>query len=682
MAMQIPESWLRSWINPPLGSDALAELFTMAGLEVEAIDSIDHHLTVLVNDSKKDKRLTFKITPNRGDCLSIKGLGREISALTGQPYQAPSILPIPNKHANVFPVYIEARNACGRYIGRIVKRVNLQEGHIPDWMKYRLLCCGLPFTSTIVDIGNYVMLELGQPLHLFDATKIKGSIYLRMAKPNESLYCLNDKIVQLDQDMLVVADDKEILALAGVIGGMTSRVTVSTQDIFLESAFFDQLVVADKARQLGIFSEAAYRFERGVDSALQCEAIERVTALIIDIFGGHAGPIIEKNGDLRVYEPITLRCQRVTQLLGITMSYSAIADILARLGLHFVQDKEVFRVDVPSFRTDLKIEEDLIEEIARLYGYDNIPAITTSSSFYMPARPNNEQEPKILRRLLISRGYQEAISYVFVKESLEKHFSLNEKPILILNPIDSQANIMRSTLLGSLVVLLAENISRQHLRVRLFEIANIFSQKNQQQEKLALLAWGYRYPEQWGCLSETVDFYDVKSDIEALMVPKNVQFIPAKHPAMHHSRCANIVLSGHIIGVLGELSPQLVKYYKLPSAPILGEIDFRVLCTQVLPVASIPSKFPLVKRDLALVIDKACSSKTVLDAMQISAPDIVQSIQLFDIYSGTGIKPDKKSIAYRIYLQAADRTLLEEDIKWAMAILLEAAQKKGASLRD
>jgi len=680
--MQIPESWLRSWINPPLESEELAELLTMAGLEVEAIDSVDCNLMALVKDLKKDKRLTFKITPNRGDCLSIKGLGREIAALIDQPYQAPLILPTPNKHTQVFPVHIEARNACGRYVGRLIKRVNLRDGRIFDWMKYRLACCGLPFTSTIVDIGNYVMLELGQPLHLFDAAKIRGSIHLRMANPGESLHCLNDQIVQLDSDMLVVADDKAILALAGVIGGMASRVTAATQDIFLESAFFNQLTVTDKAQQLGIFSEAAYRFERGVDSTLQYEAIERATALIIDIFGGHAGPIIEEKGGILAYEPIVLRCQKVDRLLGITINHSAIAAILSRLGLRFVADNEVFKVEVPSFRTDIRIEEDLIEEIARLYGYDNIPAIPTPSTFYMPVRFKSEQEPKILSRLLTVRGYQETISYAFTKESLEKNFSLNVNPIRILNPIDSQADMMRSTLLGSLVALLVENISRQHLRVRLFEIANVFSQTNQQQKKLALLAWGYRYPEQWGCLSEIVDFYDVKSDIEALMVPKNAQFIPAKHPAMHHSRCANIVFNNQVIGVLGELSPHLVKYYKLSSAPIVSEIDFRVLCTQALPVTSICSKFPPVKRDLALVIDRACSSQTLLDAMQSNAPDIVQSIQLFDVYSGQGIPLNKKSIAYHIYLQATDRTLLDKDINRAMAILLKAAEQQGASLRS
>ncbi|QQS16355.1 MAG: phenylalanine--tRNA ligase subunit beta [Neisseriales bacterium] len=672
--MQILESWLRHWVDPPLSIEDLAELLTVSGIEVEAI----------YPSGKTDHIFLFKITPNRGDCLSIKGLAREVSALTNTPWHPSCVIPATITYHRAPAVHIHEPSACCFYTGRLIRHIDLINGCVPQLITDRLVASGLVPTSTVVDIANYVMLELGQPLHIFDAKKIDGAIQVRMAKMGEVLHCLNDQLITLDATMLVIADDKKPLSLAGIMGSMESALTSTTQDLFLESAYFQPNVVANKARSLGIVSEAAYRFERGIDSTAQQEALERVTQLIVESFGGQVGSIVQKQGDSLCDQFIDLHTKRVEQLLGIHIPDEKIATILARLMLNFTRQTGHFTVSKPSFRNDLMIEEDLVEEIARLYGYDNIPALSPSAPLHVVLQPKAVVQSRFLRQVLVARGYQEVIHYPFVSEALEKNFSFQTSLVRLLNPIDSQATMMRSTLLGTLVERLIYYMDRQHTRVRCFEIANIFSGINQQAEQKAyigLLAWGARYPEQWGYAESRVDFYDVKADIEALFAPRKAEFEPIEHLALHQGRAANILLDRQVIGVIGELSPQLTQQYHLLSAPILSEFSIEVLYEQCLASYRTTSKFPMVKRDLALIVDKTCSAKQLYDALYCHAPHIVKSIELFDVYSGSGIPLGKKSMAYHVLLQAMDKTLVDDEINAAMDQLLDAVSTIGATLR-
>lgn len=631
-----------------------------------------------------DSLFTLKITPNRADCLSIRGIAREVAALTGSPLAAWDIAAVAPQTDSKLAVTIADNAPCGRYVGRVVKNVNAAAA-TPDWMKRRLERAGLRSISAIVDITNYILLEQGQPMHAFDLGKINGGITVRMAADGEKLVCLNEKEVALTPDLMVIADDQQPLAIAGIMGGLESGVTTASRDIFLESAFFQPEAIAGKARALGFGSDSSYRYERGVDFALQTEAIERATALVLDICGGEAGPLTETVGQLPQRGSVTVRTARVAKVLGVALGAEQIAAIFTRLGLAFEQNDAGFVVSAPSFRFDIAIEEDLIEEIARVYGYDNIPAEAPLAAQTMLPQPEGLRVRSDVRRLLAGRDFQEIVSYAFVEEKWERDFAGNADAIRLLNPIASQMSVMRSTLIGGLVDTLAANLNRKHSRVRVFEIARVFRKQAdgsvQQPEVIAGLAHGSRVDEQWGNKAERVDFYDIKADVEALLAPRVAAFRKAAHPAFHPGRCAEVLLDGEVVGVLGELHPQWVQAYGLGNAPVLFELAVEAVEQVGRVQLAAVSKFQPVRRDLALVVDEAVEAASVQAAMQAAASEVVRELALFDVYRGKGVDEGKKSLAFRIILQAADRTLVDEEVEQAVAAMLAAAQTAGAVLR-
>ncbi|WP_440029026.1 phenylalanine--tRNA ligase subunit beta [Chromobacterium amazonense] len=630
-----------------------------------------------------DQLFTLKITPNRADGLSIRGVAREVAALTGAELQPVAIEPVAPSIDDTRPVKIEAREACGRYLGRVVKGVNAAAA-TPAWMRQRLERSGLRSISAIVDITNYVLLEQGQPMHAFDLAKIDGGITVRQARAGESLLCLNEKTVELQDKHLVIADDAKVLALGGIMGGELSGVTTASADIFLESAFFAPKAIAGRARELGFGSDSSFRYERGVDFQLQREAIERATRLVLDICGGAAGPVVEEVAELPRRQAVQLRVARVAKVLGVALSSQEIAEILGRLGLEFSLADEVFTVQAPSFRFDIEIEEDLIEEVARVYGYNRIPDDAPRSSMRMLRQPEELRPVDQLRHLLAARDYQEVVSYAFVDERWERDFAGNDKAIRLQNPIASQMSVMRSTLIGGLVDVLVGNINRKQPRVRVFEAARVFLRSEQgfeQPEKVAGLAWGPRLPEQWGAKAERVDFFDVKADVEALLHPAAAEYRKASHPAFHPGRCAEVRVDGETVGVIGELHPQWVQAYDLPSAPVLFELNLAIVTARSRIKAQPVSKFQPVRRDLALLVDEQVSAAALLAAFQAKRADIVTEIALFDVYRGKGVAEGKKSLAFSVLMQDNSRTLTDEDVEPAMQALLQAALELGAQLR-
>jgi phenylalanyl-tRNA synthetase beta chain len=631
-----------------------------------------------------DKLLTLKLTPNRSDCLSITGIAREVSALTATPHQAPVIATAPITHKEQKTVRVNDAADCPRYTGRIVHNVNAAAA-TPDWMKQRLERSGLRSISAIVDITNYVLLELGQPMHAFDLAKLKGDIVVRMANAGEQIELLNQQTIKIEPDFLVISDDSGALALAGIMGGVTSSVTPETTDIFLESAFFNPAVIVGKARRLGFSSDSSYRFERGVDFAATELAMERATQLVMEICGGSAGPITEVLSELPLRFPVALRLQRLQRVLGIAFEAADIANLLQRLGMPFKQDQDTFTVTPPSWRFDISLEEDLIEEIARLHGYDNILPQAPEASMQMLPAVESRRSENAIRQFMANRDYQEAITYSFVEESWERDLAGNGSPIKLRNPIASNMSVMRSTPLGGLLDALTYNLNRKQSRVRLFEIGACFAADGAsytQQNKLAGLCYGDAEPEQWGSASRSIDFFDVKADIEAL-TGNTVTFSASQHPALHPGQCAQIMLQGRPIGVLGSLHPRLQQQYDLPRSTVLFEMDLEALLAVRMPQFTEVPKFPPIRRDLALVVDESVTVQAMLDAMKSVADNVVSEVALFDVYRGKGIDQGKKSLAFLVLMQDTQKTLTDEDADTAITKMVAVLmQQFGAVLRS
>lgn len=629
-----------------------------------------------------DRLFTLKLTPNRADCLSIRGIAREVAALTKSPLQTVATPSLAASITDTRPVALDAAQACPRYTGRIVRNIN-QAAATPDWMRQRLERSGVRPISAIVDITNYVLLELGQPMHAFDNDKLNGSIHARMAHAGEKLTLLNEKEISLDSDMLVIADDSRALALAGIMGGLDSSIGDSTRHIFLESAFFAPNVIAGKARRIGFGSDSSHRFERGVDFGNCVNALERATQLVLDICGGEAGPIIEAQAELPARPAVTLRVSRVAKVLGVALSADTILDLLRGLGLSCEHNDDQITVTPPSYRFDIEIEEDLIEEIARLFGYDNVPVQPSATRLFMLPQPGNSRSKRSLRQVMVSRDYQEAVSYAFVEEKWEADFANNTTPVRLINPIASQMSVMRSNLFGGLINALQHNQNRKHDRVRLFEIGRVFNSTaaDDQPEKIAALAWGGRFAEQWGASKEQVDFFDIKADVEALIAPRSARFQRANHPALHPGRSAEVVLDDKVIGVVGELHPKWVQAYDLGHAPVLFELDSAALLAIETISAKAVSKQQPVRRDLALLADESLPVATLLDAFAKLKNPLVTDIQLFDVYRGKGVAEGRKSLAFKVLLQDTHKTLTESDVDAAIASIISQAETCGAILR-
>jgi phenylalanyl-tRNA synthetase beta chain len=641
--------------------------------------------------SLDDTLFTIKLTPNRADCLSLTGIAREVSALTASPLTLPSCEPVAASHADVRAIVLDAPEACPRYTGRIIRGVDAK-APTPEWMKQRLARSGIRSISALVDVTNYVMLELGQPLHAFDNAKLNGAIHVRLPNAGEQVLLLNGQTITPAADTLLIADETRALALAGVMGGEDSGITLDTTDLFLESAFFAPDAIAGRARAYGFSSDASYRFERGVDFALAGQAMERATRLILDICGGSAGPVQEALAadKLPARAPIRLRAARVRRVLGIALTADCVAEMFERLNLSVARDGEDFVVTPPSYRFDLEIEEDLIEEIARLHGYDNIPSVAPRGQISMLPRREDKRDTMFVRHLVAGREYQEVINFAFVEEAWEKDFCGNLDPVRLANPIASQMSVMRSSLIGGLVANVVTNRKRQTNRVRVFEIGRCFARDSagkpvdgfHQPVRIAALAAGFARPEQWAEASRNVDFFDVKADLEALLFPRVAEFERAAHPALHPGRSARVLLDGRAIGFIGELHPVWVQRYELGTAPVLFEIELDALLDTVTPAYREVSRFPAVTRDLALVVDQKAAAAVLLKGLLDVAPAIVQRIELFDQYQGKGVEPNRKSLAFRVVMQETQRTLEDAEVDAAMtALTRHAEQNLDAKLR-
>ncbi|ESH90734.1 phenylalanyl-tRNA synthetase subunit beta [Cupriavidus sp. HPC(L)] len=653
-----------------------------------------------------DQVFVIKLTPNKADCLSIHGVAREVAALTGAPLTLPAMEPVAVTIDDRLPVKISAPDLCGRFSGRVIRGVNARAA-TPAWMVQRLERAGQRSISALVDISNYVMLELGRPSHVFDLDKIHGGLDVRWGRKGEQLKLLNGNTVEVDETVGVIADDKEIESLAGIMGGDSTAVTLDTTNIYLEAAFWWPQAIQGRARRYNFSTDAAHRFERGVDYATTVEHIERITALILQICGGQAGPVDDQAVNLPQRPPVRLRVARAERVLGIALNPADIADVFQRLGLPFGQNEgaegTVFEVTPPSYRFDLEIEEDLIEEVARIYGFERIPARPPVAESEMRPTGEARRSSHAVRHAVAARDYHEVINFAFVEEKWERDFAANGNPIRLLNPIASQLAVMRSTLIGGLLDKVRYNLNRKAARVRLFEVGRVFLRNAattdggltvagyDQPMRVAGIAYGPAFEEQWGVPTRPVDFFDIKGDVEALLHPRQARFEPVSHPALHPGRAATVLLDGKPVGVIGELHPQWLQAYELNNAPVLFELDLDAVRDIGLPGYAEISKFPAAVRDLALVVKQTVRVQDLTDAMRAALDKqgfgrYLQSLVLFDEFrpktASAAIGADEKSLAFRLTLQDTGATLQDETVDSAVRCMVEAATAAfGARLR-
>ncbi|EIJ47169.1 phenylalanyl-tRNA synthetase beta chain protein [Herbaspirillum sp. GW103] len=648
-----------------------------------------------------DLKFTIKLTPNKADCLSVLGVAREVSALTGTPLKAPAYQAAVVNLDEKLPVRISAPELCGRFAGRVIRGLNAKAA-TPQWMKQRLERSGQRSISALVDISNYVMLELGRPSHVFDLDKIHGGLDVRWGRKGESLKLLNGNTVEVDEWVGVISDDKEIESLAGIMGGDATAVSLETTNIYLEAAFWFPQAIQGRARRYNFSTDAAHRFERGVDFATVVDHIERITALLLEICGTpetRVGPVDDQIVNLPKREPVSLRTARAAKVIGVEITDEMVSDIFKRLGLSFDYQPGLFSVTPPSYRFDIEIEEDLIEEVARVYGFENIPALPPVAANAMRIAPENTRSLFAIRRLLADQDYQEVVNFSFVESAWEADFAGNADPIKLLNPIASQMSVMRSSLIAGLVANARYNVNRKAARIRVFEVGAVFSKNAaiadgplavagfEQPKRIAALAYGPVAEEQWGQTTRNVDYFDVKADLEALFAPRALRFVKAEHPALHPGRTAHVLLGEKIVGVIGELHPKWQQKYDLPLAPVVFEVDAEALQQRDLPSYMEISKFPAVSRDIALVVKQSVGAQQLLDvfaAEKQANPDctILQALVLFDEYQGKGLEADEKSLAFRCTLQDTQNTLQDDKVDLAVNALVAAASAKlGARLR-
>ena len=638
-----------------------------------------------------DAIIEVDLTPNRGDCLSIAGLAREVGANYGAAVTRVEVAPVAAVHDDVRPVELVAAEACPRYLGRVIRNVDLSRA-TPVWMVERLRRSDIRSIDAVVDITNYVMLELGQPMHAFDLAEIKGGIRVRLAEEGEKLVLLDGQEISLRADTLVIADHERPLAMAGIMGGEHSGVSENTRDLFLESAFFDTIAIAGKARGYSLHTDSSHRFERGVDWQLQREAMERATALILEIVGGEPGPIVEaaEQGALPTLKQITLRNERITQMLGMQMSEADVVGYLKGLGLGVsAQAEGQWQVDVPSHRFDISIEVDLIEELARLYGYNRLPVSAPTAALTLAGKPETRGELPALRRLLVARGYHEAITYSFIEPGLSKQFEPQIEPLALANPISSDMAVMRPSLWPGLSKAVQYNQNRQQGRVRLFESGQRFipaADGLQQEVMLSGIVTGSRQPEGWANGAEKIDFFDVKADVEAILAQSaagvTFRFEPVEHPALHPGQSARILNGDEQVGLMGALHPQLVADLDLNGPVFVFELALAKICQGQLPRFEELSRYPEVRRDIALVVDRTVLAEDLLSCIRAEAGAHLKNLRLFDVYEGKGIDPHRKSMAIGLTLQDSSRTLTDDEVNAVMDRVLQSLEQGfNATLR-
>ncbi len=647
-----------------------------------------------------DTLFTLKLTPNLAHCLSVYGVAREVAALTGAPLNTPSFPPVSATIADKLPVKVNAPDLCGRFSGRIVRGVNTRAA-TPQWMVDRLARCGQRSVTALVDISNYVMFEYGRPSHIFDLDKIHGALDVRWGKPGEQLKLLNGNTVTVDEQVGVIADDVQVESLAGIMGGDATAVSDDTRNVYVEAAFWWPKAIAGRSRRFNFATDAGHRFERGVDPAQTVEHIERITQLILDICGSEAtqcGPMDDLQVNLPRAEPVRLRTARASKVIGMPLTQAQCADALMRLSLPLTQGEGVITVMPPPYRFDIQIEEDLIEEVARMVGYNELPKTPPLAPITAKIRPEAQRSAFAVRRSLAAMGYQETINFSFVEERWEHELAGNPDPIKLLNPIASQMSVMRSSLLGSLLQVLKFNLDRKAPRVRVFELGRVFRrdaaiqssestvQGFDQPMRVAGLAYGSADVAQWGRKEQAADFFDIKGDVEALLSPLRAQFVPAEHPAMHPGRCARVMLDGQPIGFVGELHPQWRQNYELPQAPLMFELELDAVLQRKVPEFTTVSKHQAVERDIAVLVDESVTHAALMEAVW-AAPTggLLRDALLFDVYRPkptASPEVSTKSLAVRLALHSDGVTLTEEQIEAAVqSVLSQLSQCVGARQR-
>ena len=645
-----------------------------------------------------DHRITIKLTPNRADCLSMLGVAREVAALTGAPLRAPDVsavaATIPDRH----PVRISDPSGCGRFTGRVIRNVNAA-AKTPEWMVRRLERAGQRSISALVDITNYVMLELGRPLHVYDLDKLRGPIDVRFGRVGEQLLLLNGQTVGLHPDVLAITDDSGPIGLAGIMGGESTKADLDTKHCFLESAFFFPDAIAGRARRYNFGSDASHRFERGVDFDNNVAGIERATRLVLDICGGEAGPVVDEIAALPQRPAVRMRMSRAHKVIGIEVGAERIADVFLRLGLAFETEPgeggdPVFRVTPPSYRFDIAIEEDLIEEVARVYGFENIPALPPVAPAAMRSPDEAARSLHAIRDRLADLDYHEVVNFSFVDEAWERELAGCDSPIRVLNPIASQMSVMRTSLMASLVDNVRYNVNRKLSRVRVFEIGRVFLRDGaaadgalavagiDQPVHVGFAAYGAAVEEQWGESGRGVDFFDAKGDLENLLAPVPLELQPATHPALHPGRSARVIVHGREAGWIGELHPRWQQEYELPHAMMLCEISAEALCRVPPPAFSEVSRLPGVRRDIAVVVADSVPVGALLSMLRKGLPPIVEQVEVFDVYRGKGVENGKRSLAFRVLMQDTRRTLTDAEADDVMALARSLLEREfDAQLR-
>ncbi len=641
-----------------------------------------------------DNTIEISVTPNRADCLGIIGIARDVAALNKAPLVEPEIEPVAATVADTLPIQVDASDACPRYLGRVVKGINVK-APTPLWMKEKLRRCGIRSIDAVVDVTNYVLLELGQPMHAFDKDRIEGGIVVRMAHEGETLVLLDGTEAKLNADTLVIADHNKALAMGGIFGGEHSGVNDETQNVLLESAFFSPLSITGRARRHGLHTDASHRYERGVDPALQYKAIERATRLLIDICGGEAGPIIDVTNEatLPKRETIRLRRSKLDRLIGHTIAHEEVSDILKRLGCEVTEGQDEWHAVAPAWRFDLAIEEDLVEEVARLYGYNNIPDAPVQAGLVMGSHREADLSLKRVKTLLNDKGYQEVITYSFVDPKIQQWIHPGEEALILPSPISSEMSAMRLSLLTGLLGTVVYNQNRQQNRVRIFETGLRFVPDTQaplgirQDVMLGGAICGNRHDEHWNLAKESVDFFDLKGDLESLLDLTGklsaIEFRKAKNPALHPGQSAEIYLKDEYVGFIGVVHPELERKLDLNGRTLVFELLWNKVADRVVPQAQEVSRFPANRRDIAVVVAENVPAADILNECKKVGVNQVVGVNLFDVYRGKGVAEGFKSLAISLILQDTSRTLEEEEIAATVAKCVEALKERfQASLRD
>lgn len=648
-----------------------------------------------------DVVVDLNVTPNRGDALSLTGIAREVHAVTGAELKLPEIHEAAVTTDAAHAVKIEASDLCARYTSRVITGLNAK-AKTPEWMAERLERCGQRPISALVDISNYVLLELGRPTHFFDLDKLSGTVTARWAKEGEKIELLNGKTVDLTPYYGVIADDNGSQAIAGIMGGSADSVSDDTVNLFIESAFFRPTAIQGRARKLNFSSDSSFRFERGVDYGTTREHLEYITALVLSICGTDAtrvGPVSDIESDLPERRVVKFRAARCRKLVGVDIPTDFMEEAFKRLGFEYTRDGDLFTVTSPTYRFDIEIEEDLVEEVARLWGYDKLPENPPLERAVMLPSREDRRTQHDLRLKLAGRGYQELVNFSFVEEKWEKDFGGEAAPIRLLNPIASQLSVMRTQLIGGLVDILRYNLNRKEDRVRVFELGRVFFQNPtiepsdtsvkgvRQPEHLAGLAYGTADAPQWGIKSRRVDFFDVKGDLERLAFPLTLDFVPEVFPSLHPGRSAGVYLDGKRIGLIGELHPRLQQAYDLPLCPVVFEIDVEPLLSVPVPEHKPVSKFQKSLRDISLAVPASVTSKQIFDAVRAARRTDVRlacltDFRLFDVYHPENQPSADKSMAFRLVLESfGEEAVTEAQIEGATEAVIAGLEPLGIKLR-